>query len=179
MKTKWWLILIFVLVIGCFIALSVQKLVTPNELSKVEMTEQVERVYSGKVQSLVQKKEQFIANFEKDGTVYEVALNPITGQFTNLQLVKKNEHVVKKDETTTPTDEIELSTDSITLNAQIDEQSAIDIALKEVTGELENVDFENTSDGGHYFIEIEQQDGDVIIQIHAVTGKILSIQYED
>lgn len=46
-------------------------------------------------------------------------------------------------------------------------------------GELDSVEFEKTMDGGNYFVEIEQGDNEIIVQIHAITGKMLSIQYED
>ena len=58
------------------------------------------------------------------------------------------------------------------------EQQAIAIALKEVPGELDSVEFKSSADGGSYFVEIEQED-EVTVQIHAITGKILSIQYDD
>ncbi|MEK4426106.1 PepSY domain-containing protein [Solibacillus sp. FSL K6-1523] len=56
------------------------------------------------------------------------------------------------------------------------------IALKEVKGEVDSIDYKATSDGGHYFIEIDLEDDDMdeaYVQVHAITGKILSIQFED
>lgn len=61
----------------------------------------------------------------------------------------------------------------------ITEQQAIKIALKEVAGELDSIDFNQTTDGGLYEIEIEQNDDEVLVLVHAITGEILSIKYED
>lgn len=208
LKTNWWIVVLLTLVIGFFIGIAVKQLTTPNEYSTAEMTAQVERVYSSKVQSLVEQKDQFVASFEKDKSIYEVKLNPVTGQLSDLLLVHRaTEQVVT--EPSTPEKSLEeneppqQSTNPDLPDSKpvakpniepkpkpetkpkpapkplLSEQQAINIALKEVSGELDSVDFENTSDGGHYFVEIEQEDDEVTVQVHAITGKILSIQYED
>lgn len=216
LKTNWWIVVLLTLVIGFFIGIAVKQLTTPNEYSTAEMTAQVERVYSAKVQSLVEQKDQFVASFEKDKSIYEVKLNPVTGQFSDLLLVHRaTEQVVTEPSTPEkPLEENEPPQQSTNPNSPaskpntevkpkpevkptpevkpkpetkpkpapkplLSEQQAINIALKEVSGELDSVDFENTSDGGHYFVEIEQEDDEVTVQVHAITGKILSIQYEE
>ena len=65
----------------------------------------------------------------------------------------------------------------------ISKERAIEIALGQLQGEIEEVKFENTDDGGFYLIEIEQDNDDddleAVIQIHAITGKVLSVIWDD
>ncbi|WP_155592622.1 PepSY domain-containing protein [Lysinibacillus cavernae] len=61
----------------------------------------------------------------------------------------------------------------------ISEQQAIQIALEQLKGEVDSVDFEETSEGGYYLVEIETQDDEATFQIHAVSGKILSVTWDD
>lgn len=173
MKARWWITFISVICLGIFITLAVQELITPKTLTTKEMTTQVERVYSGSVQSLIKKSDYYVASFDKDGSIYEVSLNPLTGQFSNLHLIFKNEAIVTKENL-----ETNYSSNNKT-QPFLTEHQAIEIALKEIPGEIDSIDYEKTADGGIYEIEVEQGKNEITIQIHAITGKILSIQYDD
>ncbi|MGN7479852.1 PepSY domain-containing protein [Solibacillus silvestris] len=205
MKTKWALLCIAVMVIGLFIAIAVKQLTTSHGLTANEITTQIEQIYNAKVQTLVEQNDSFVASFNKNGSIFEVNVNPVTGHFSKLVLVHKNTAQHAGNETdgkNTPNSEVTQneeqenetnakqspsSNPAITKGEAkqpnsskplLSEQQAVNIALKEVPGEVDSVDYENSSDGGSYFIEIEQED-EVTVQVHAITGKILSIQYED
>lgn len=62
---------------------------------------------------------------------------------------------------------------------QITAASAEQIALKQMNGELEDTKFYNTADGGYYIVEVETEEQEAAFQIHAITGKILSVVYDD
>ena len=183
LKAKWLITFIFIFgILGFFITLSIRELIIPNTLTTTEITTQVERVYNASVQSLIKKSDYYVASFNKDGNIYEVHLNPITGQFSNLQVIYQNE--ANKTANTSNHEAIESEkldedTHNIETNVLLTEQQAIELALKEIPGEIDSVDFKETTDGGNYLIEIEQEKYEITIQIHAITGKILSIQYDD
>lgn len=63
------------------------------------------------------------------------------------------------------------------------EQQAIQIALRQLNGEVDNVDFVKTSEGGYYLVEIEidVDDGpdEATYQIHAISGKVMSVTWDD
>ena len=63
------------------------------------------------------------------------------------------------------------------------EQQAIQIALRQLNGEVDDVDFVKTSEGGYYLVEIEidVDDGpdEATYQIHAISGKIMSVTWDD
>ncbi|WP_203247474.1 PepSY domain-containing protein [Sporosarcina beigongshangi] len=63
----------------------------------------------------------------------------------------------------------------------ISENQAINIALGQLKGEVEDVEFVQTSDGGYYLVEIDDndQDDEATFQIHAISGKILSVTRDD
>ena len=78
----------------------------------------------------------------------------------------------------------EAITDKTAENALITKERAIEIALEQLPGEVEYVTFEQTDSGGYYLVEIEQdnENGDdleAVFQIHAITGEILSVKWDD
>lgn len=61
----------------------------------------------------------------------------------------------------------------------ISKHKAIQIALKELKGEVDSVDYKETADGGYYEIEIESDKDEAVILIHGVTGEVLSIERDE
>ena len=63
------------------------------------------------------------------------------------------------------------------------EQQAIQIALRQLNGEVDDVDFVETSEGGYYLVEIEidvdEGPDEATYQIHAISGKIMSVTWDD
>ncbi|MET3576581.1 PepSY domain-containing protein [Bhargavaea ullalensis] len=63
--------------------------------------------------------------------------------------------------------------------ARLTENEAAAIALREVRGELDDVDYEDSNDGGYYIVEIEAGDMDAEVQVHAITGRVMSVVWDD
>src|SRR5699024_2848866 len=62
----------------------------------------------------------------------------------------------------------------------ISEKEAIQIALNTVKGEVDDVDLERSNGQLYYFIEVETtEDTEAEIQIHAITGEVISIEWDD
>lgn len=61
------------------------------------------------------------------------------------------------------------------------EDEAIEIAKKTLDGEVQEISFTNDSDGGSYLVEIENDelDKEVTVQIHAVRGETLTVEWDD
>lgn len=62
---------------------------------------------------------------------------------------------------------------------RISETAANEIARKQLNGQIEDTDFYSTADGGYYIVEMETEEQEASFQIHAITGKILSVVYDD
>lgn len=60
----------------------------------------------------------------------------------------------------------------------ISEQQAIQIALKQLNGEFDSIEYEETEEGGYYLIEIETENEEAEFQIHAVTGEVMSVAWD-
>lgn len=191
MKFKQYVTISAFIFIGIFIFLAVQQLQTSATFTKEQMTAQVEKVYKGTVQSFVEKEDYYVASFEKNGSTYEVQIDPFNGEMSNMQAIfiadkpddtSKPYENAKPNTPTAPSNNTQKETPPEPNKPLLSAKQVKAIALKEFKGHVESVDFKATSDGGHYFIEIESTNEDwdeVIVQVHAVTGKILSIQYED
>ncbi|MGE7114544.1 PepSY domain-containing protein [Lysinibacillus sp. NPDC047702] len=61
----------------------------------------------------------------------------------------------------------------------LSEQQAIKIALQQLNGEIDSVDYEETEDGGYYLVEIETKDEEAVFQIHAISGKVMSVSWDE
>lgn len=163
--------MLILILITIFTVFAVKQLTTSKVLSKDEITTQVEKSFNGEILAIVQNSDHYIASFNKNGSIFEVTVDEEHGKFSNLKLVQKNSEQTSSTQNEQPKPEENLLI--------LTEQQAIELALQEVNGKLDSVDFEKTTDGGNYFIEIEQGDEEIIVQIHAITGKILSIQFDD
>ncbi|RKQ16435.1 PepSY domain-containing protein [Ureibacillus endophyticus] len=60
----------------------------------------------------------------------------------------------------------------------ISKNQAKNIALSQLKGKVEYIIFEESSNGGYYLIEIETEEKSSTFQIHAISGKILSVTHE-
>ena len=77
------------------------------------------------------------------------------------------------------TDTVKESGTPIEEETVLTKRQAIQIALKELKGEVDSVDYKETVDGGYYEIEIESDHDEAVILIHAVTGEVLSVERDD
>ncbi|KAF0817916.1 PepSY domain-containing protein [Cytobacillus sp. FSL R5-0377] len=60
------------------------------------------------------------------------------------------------------------------------EEEAIQIALKSEPGEVDDISFEESERGSYYLVEIEKDDGrEAAVEIHAITGEVLSVSWDD
>lgn len=60
------------------------------------------------------------------------------------------------------------------------EEEAVQIALKNEPGEVDDISFGETDKGSYYLVEIEKDDGrEAAVEIHAITGEVLSVTWDD
>ncbi|MBO1912485.1 PepSY domain-containing protein, partial [Microvirga sp. 3-52] len=121
--------------------------------------------YTGEIErlSLNKNKEQPVYDAEvvKEKALVELQVDALTGEIIS----------EKMKETTTK-------------DVLITREQAIKIALGQLKGEVEYVVFEKTDDGGYYLVEIEQDNEDAddleaVFHIHAITGEILFVEWDD
>ena len=59
------------------------------------------------------------------------------------------------------------------------EQQISTIARSQFSGEVDDIEFVDTNDGGYYNVDIENEEDEATLQIHALTGEVLTITYDD
>lgn len=181
--SKPWLIPVIVAAVVVIASLLYFQLQVTGEEQQTpaEIQAQLERVYGGKVLSMEQQQDSFLVELEKEDGIYEIEANATYGNVTQITRLTTTETT---EPTTTPTDTEEPS-EPQQPGSRLTEEQAVELALKEVSGTLEDVDFEDSEQGGFYLIEIEQpgqgdEDGqEATVQIQAITGEVLSIVWDD
>ncbi|RAR42531.1 PepSY domain-containing protein [Paenibacillus sp. MDMC362] len=62
----------------------------------------------------------------------------------------------------------------------ITKESAIKLSLEKVPGTVEDVEYRESKSSRYYLVEIERADGrEATIQVHAITGKIMTVTWDD
>lgn len=138
-----------------------------KEQSKEEIAKTAEEEHKGKLTSLekrtTDKEIVYDAVVEDKSTETKMTINGNTGEIVE-------EKTEKKVSPEPPAEAMKT----------ISESEAVNIALSTVSGEVDDVDFETISGQPYYFVEIENaEDQEANIQIHAITGEVKSIQWDD
>ncbi|WP_170061512.1 PepSY domain-containing protein [Rummeliibacillus pycnus] len=130
-----------------------------------------------KQKDLISKKKlQKIIKENYQGKISRIIL--YTGQNTPIYQVQINQqHKKLKIHVDATTGEVlsETLIDSKTDNSIINKKEAEKIAKKKLNGTIQSATYFETSNGGYYLVEIETKGKVETFQIHAVSGKIMSI----
>lgn len=168
------------------------KVLSMKQLGEVEVPdtelagEQSEEVSKGEEEKILAEEEikKIIAE-QYEHEIESIKLNnEVSEPYYEVEAVK-NQQLVKVSVDAVSGDVISAEPqETMSEQAIISRDEAIDIAFTQLKGEVDFVEFEATADGGYYLIEIEQDndDGDdyeALIQVHAITGKILSVDWDD
>lgn len=137
----------------------------PKVLSEEAIREVVAKKYPEEIERIALKENSGKPFFEievaKNKALVKLVIDAISGEITS-------------EETQEVTGE----------NTLITREEAIEIALEQLSGEVEYVNYKKTDDGGFYLVEIEQDNDDeddleAVFEIHAITGEIMSVKWDD
>ncbi|HJF34266.1 MAG TPA: PepSY domain-containing protein [Sporosarcina psychrophila] len=133
----------------------------PQVLSEAEVKGIIAEKYSGEV-------ERISLNTSEEVPVYEVKLSK-DPKFTKVTVDANTGKTISEN-----------VKETIEENVLITKEKAIAIAQKQLKGEVDDVSYEKTNDGGYYLIEIESADDrEGTFQIHAISGKVMSVTWDD
>lgn len=129
--------------------------------TKEDIQSIVSSEYEGTIERMVLSSETeqpfYAVDIAKDETLITLTIDALTGSILDS----------KKKQTTAE-------------QALISKDEAIIKAKTQLTGEVQYITYEETSDGGYYLIEIESEDDrEAVIQVHGVSGEILSVTWDD
>lgn len=200
MKRRWFISLLIVIVIISVASVYINRLLSDEEyLSSDEITMRLEQMYEGTVDQIETKKNLYLAEMTRAGAVYAIEVDAVDGNVLSMKELREVEEIAVEQELPSqeelaPEEEEKIPvTEEVVASGPLEptgdqaiilREEAIEIALTQLIGEVSSVDFEPTSDGGFYLIEIEKDheerdDEEAIIQVHAITGEILLVEWDD
>lgn len=118
---------------------------------------------NGTIQSITFQNDdenpQYIVEITEQERLKTLVVNAITGAIISENIKKQNAQ----------------SDTSVVITSD----EAKQIALSQLNGTVEYIAYEESSDGGYYLVEIDGDNEEETFQIHAVSGKILSVTQRD
>lgn len=184
-QKKWFIIVIFLGVISIIASLYVKTQPLANQISAKDAKDTVEQLYSGEVLSTTEKNNNFHLTLARSAGEYVVVLDRDSGEILSMTKTKtspttdtgstidQGNKVVEEE----PTEPIPSNEE---IPSQITEQEAIKIALKQIPGTLEEIELEESNGISYYLVEIEGNDQqEATIQVHSITGEIMSVTWDD
>lgn len=141
--------------------LQLKKAATKRRLSEAEIRKYVMEYASGNIESVLVEDRYYKVIIENEHKIKNLTMDAYTGVILSEEDTLKDVNMPMEEETV------------------ISEQKAIQIALQELKGDIDSVDYKETADGGYYEIEIESENDEVTILIHGVTGEVMSVEWDE
>ncbi|WP_107943265.1 PepSY domain-containing protein [Metasolibacillus fluoroglycofenilyticus] len=193
MNKKMIIILIATCIISYVLFTRLNSVNQKQPLSEADVQAHIDKLYAGEVKSIVMQEDIAVVSFATQEGIYQVNINLENSRPSNLAIVHQfvgqtddkevaQENLAEEESASKPSEQQTAKPEqnnNQNKNYLISEQQAIQIALKEQAGVVDNVDFKKTDDGGIYEIDIEHGDYETTFIIHAITGKILSVEFDD
>jgi len=154
---------------------SLQKVIAKGqeeqELTEADILEIVKSQQKGKLISLEKITEDnqsyYYAAVEQktERTIFKI--NSVNGEIVDIE----------KEDVVAPQPE----EDHAQSNKRITVQEAKEIALETVSGSIDDIEYEDEDGFPYYLVEIEQEhtEEEATVQIHAISGKVLSVSWDD
>ncbi|WP_010271240.1 PepSY domain-containing protein [Paenibacillus senegalensis] len=167
-------------------------------LTEQEVRDSIISRYSGEIKDIRQEREKYIVDLRLDTGVYEIQIHAQSGDVLSLERVEAFPSA-GEDALPEPSDEGSHPEPSPSLPSEpsqpsmpsessepseppllLTEEEAAQRALQHISGEVDDVDLKQIDGTGFYLVEIELEDGrEAIVQIHAITGEVMSVSWDD
>lgn len=149
----------------------------PQEKNEAEIREIITKQQAGEIKTIEKKVEQqqtyYYATVIEGDTETTYKLQARSGEIVDVVQNKKQPQNPPTTNPTTP----KPPTETV---QRITEQQAIELALQHVEGVVEDVEFEEENEQYYYFVEIETNQGEEkVVQIHPISGEVITIVLED
>ncbi|MCA1321758.1 PepSY domain-containing protein [Bacillus tianshenii] len=184
MRSKWVVLAVLLLLIAG--AASVYFLFfkeTAALASEKEIQEIVETQYEGStIQSISLKEPEYVVMIENEKGVYQIVIDGESREVTSLKRLKANaDGTPPADGEPNPTDPPAETPPSEEAPPPtiLTEQQAIEIALQEVSGKVDDIELDDEDGIRVYEVEIEvDEETEALVIINAYTGEILSLTWD-
>ncbi|WP_053475082.1 PepSY domain-containing protein [Cytobacillus solani] len=188
MRKKLWLWIAGSVVLLAFLFIGLQQwgrvTTSADSMSQEEAADLVEKRYKGDITKIVQNKDEYIIEMDRNQMIYEIKLNASNGEVLSFSKIGSRKKENEKEPSEGKSDQEiqqDLEKDGEQQTPQLlSESDAKEIALKKVEGIVDDIDLESSGDLTYYLVEIETADDrEAVVEIHATTGKILSVSWDD
>ncbi|QQZ63355.1 PepSY domain-containing protein [Paenibacillus sonchi] len=157
---------------------------SPQLLTSEEAKQHVLDEYAGNIVSLSLHSGKYVAELETAQGRYELKLDGATGEVTSIvQLEAAATPPVPptpQPSSVPPTAAAESEPPSAAPQRVVSEKEAVELALREVPGELDDVDTGINESGAFYLVEINTSDKrEAVVQVDAISGSIMSVTWEN
>lgn len=169
--------LIILVVIAIALVASTFVWLQTNERITLQQAEQkIAQAYNADVLTSSERADTFAITFSSATGQYAATVN------THGQIVALTQTEAIATEST-PTEEqpqpVEPTPTPAPPPTQLTSDEALSIATARFAGSVEDIEFVTSSNGGYYDVELESEEQEVKMHIHALTGEILSVVYDD
>jgi len=199
-----------ILLVIMIVVWQISNIMTSAEpLTAEEATNKVKDLYSGEIVEVKEGKELYLITLELETGTYEIEIDRNTGDIGNMTRTatdlagkeeSKDKNSNQEDSQEKPTSENSQGSDNQANEKEpepkpepaekkpeepklISEKEAVAIALKEINGDIEEVELQTSEGITYYLIEVEREvndeDEEATIKINAVTGEVMSIFWEE
>lgn len=150
----------------------VNQRLSAEPLSESQIREKVQTRYNGEITNMTSEEEHYLATIELDEGIYEVVVSKKNGRISDMRTAEKFQ-----DKETEDPPEGQSGNEK---TQPITEEEAKAKARNEIDGVVDDIDFESEGDPAFYLVEIERSGGEeATVQIHALTGEIMSVTWDD
>jgi uncharacterized membrane protein YkoI len=142
-----------------------EKFETAKKLTETEASAIATKEVGGEVEEIV---------YAKDSNAYRIEISD--GEKRSTVLVSADTGEIEK-----IPNEAEAAAPPAEPERVITEDEAIEIAKKTLDGEVGEVEFVESEDGGFYLVDIENEttEQEVLVQIHAIRGETMTVEWDD
>lgn len=155
-----------------------------ESLSQKEAKDLVEKRYKGEITKVEQDDDKYVIEMDRNQIIYEIKLDASNGEVLSFSKVgsRKNEEEKEPivEDHSVQENQQELGEAESQTKVILTEAAAKEIALKEVDGIVDDIDLETSGDLMYYLVEIDTADDrEAVVEIHASTGKVISVTWDD
>lgn len=168
-------VLLLICIILCT-AYAYDQIITKTTLGEAEIKNRVSSLYNGEVQEVAKKNGQYEVTFRKNDFIYQVFVNEEEGTFSDLKVIQAGAKEEIKTPEEKPAEQAPPAQEEI---KPLTKEEVVKIARSQFDGSVDDVEFISTDDGGYYNVDMENEEDEATLQIHALTGEIITITYDD
>lgn len=210
-KGKKILVGVGVFLVVMFAVWQVSRVMTSAQpLTAEEATQKVQELYKGDIVRVKEGTDLYLITIVLDTGTYEIEIDRKSGDIASMTRTKKGvasnegaqKEATEEEQIENPpnnSQEKEPSNQGGTREKQgtpqaddnsnakpetprsITEQEAIEIALKQLSGEVDDVELEQSGGHTYYLVEIEREgeEAEATIKINAISGEVMSVFWDD